>query len=120
MRPPYKRVSLRRVLTVVTGGGGRLGNVLVRQLIEDGHHVRVLEPGPRPPSLEGLDIDFISGSVLDAADVARAVEGVDVVYHLAAKIQVSATRRSPKPLAIRFTNGSTHRRPRSKRQRSRA
>lgn len=76
------------MLTVVTGGGGRLGNVLVRQLIEDGHHVRVLEPGPRPPSLEGLDIDFISGSVLDAADVARAVEGVDVVYHLAAKIDL--------------------------------
>ncbi len=76
------------MLTVVTGGGGRLGNVLVRQLIEDGHHVRVLEPGPKPRSLEGLDIDFISGSVLDAGDVARAVEGSDVVYHLAAKIDL--------------------------------
>ena len=76
------------MLTVVTGGGGRLGNVLVRQLLEDGHHVRVLEPGPRPQSLEGLDIDFIPGSVLDAADVARAVEGADVVYHLAAKIDL--------------------------------
>jgi len=76
------------VLTVVTGGGGRLGNVLVRQLLQDGHQVRVLEPGPRPQSLEGLDIDFISGSVLDNVDVARAVEGSDVVYHLAAKIDL--------------------------------
>lgn len=76
------------MLTVVTGGGGRLGNVLVRALLEDGHHVRVLEPGPAPLSLEGLDVDFISGSVLDAADVARAVEGADVVYHLAAKIDL--------------------------------
>ncbi|MDH3199745.1 MAG: NAD-dependent epimerase/dehydratase family protein [Myxococcales bacterium] len=83
-----KRVSLRRVLAVVTGGGGRLGNVLVRQLLADGHQARVLEPGPRPRSLEGLDIDFMSGSVLDAADVARAVEGSDVVYHLAAKIDL--------------------------------
>lgn len=83
-----KRDSLRRVLTVVTGGGGRLGNVLVRQLLEDGHEVRVLEPGPRPRSLEGLDIDFIPGSVLKASDVARAVEGSDVVYHLAAKIDL--------------------------------
>ena len=88
MSAPDKRVSLRRVLTVVTGGGGRLGNVLVRQLLEDGHRVRVLEPGPRPQSLEGVDIDFISGSVLDTADVARAVEDADVVYHLAAKIDL--------------------------------
>jgi len=83
-----KRVSLRRVRTVVTGGGGRLGNVLVRQLLEDGHQVRVLEPGPRPRSLEGLDIDFMPGSVLEASDVARAIEGSDVVYHLAAKIDL--------------------------------
>lgn len=76
------------MLALVTGGGGRLGNVLVRQLLEDGHDVRVLEPGPRPPSLEGLDIDFVSGSVLDASDVARSVEGADVVYHLAAKIDL--------------------------------
>lgn len=50
--------------------------------------MRVLEPGSRPESLEGLDIEFISGSVLEEDDVARAVEGVDVVYHLAAKIDL--------------------------------
>lgn len=76
------------MLALVTGGGGRLGNVLVRRLLEDGQQVRVLEPGSRPESLEGLDIEFISGSVLEEDDVARAVEGVDVVYHLAAKIDL--------------------------------
>jgi len=76
------------MLALVTGGGGRLGNVLVRRLLEIGHRVRVLEPGDRPESLEGLEIDFASGSVLDSDDVARAVEGVDVVYHLAAKIDL--------------------------------
>ncbi len=75
-------------LALVTGGGGRLGNVLVRRLFETGHRVRVLEPGTRPESLDGLDIDFLRGSVLDADDVARAVDGVDVVYHLAAKIDL--------------------------------
>jgi dihydroflavonol-4-reductase len=83
------RVSLRRVLALVTGGGGRLGNVLVRRLLDNGHGVRVLEPGSLPESLAGLDIDFVSGSVIDADDVSRAVEGVDVVYHLAAKIDLS-------------------------------
>jgi dihydroflavonol-4-reductase len=77
------------VTVLVTGGGGRLGNVLVRTLLDDGASVRVLELGTRHESLEGLDIDFVSGSVLDANDVARAMEGVDVVYHLAAKIDLN-------------------------------
>jgi dihydroflavonol-4-reductase len=76
------------MVALVTGGGGRLGNVLVRALLEQGSEVRVLEPGRRPISLEALDIDFVSGSVLDAGDVARSMEGVDVVYHLAAKIDL--------------------------------
>jgi dihydroflavonol-4-reductase len=77
------------MLALVTGGGGRLGNVLVRRLLENGQKVRVLEPGTLPESLAGLDIEFMSGSVLDAGDVARATDGVDVVYHLAAKIDLS-------------------------------
>jgi len=76
------------VLALVTGGGGRLGNVLVRRLLETGQRVRVLEPGNRPQSLEGLEIEFVSGSVLAADDVANALEGVDLVYHLAAKIDL--------------------------------
>ncbi|MFW2390379.1 MAG: NAD-dependent epimerase/dehydratase family protein [Polyangiales bacterium] len=80
------------MLALVTGGGGRLGNVLVRRLLETGHEVRVLEPGDRPESLADLDIQFVSGSVLDAGDVTRAVDGVDVVYHLAAKIDLSPNK----------------------------
>jgi dihydroflavonol-4-reductase len=76
------------VVALVTGGGGRLGNVLVRRLLENGQQVRVLEPGTLPESLAGLDIEFMSGSVLDTGEVARATDGVDVVYHLAAKIDL--------------------------------
>lgn len=88
MSAAAERVSLRAVLALVTGGGGRLGNVLVRRLLDRGDRVRVLEPGPRPESLAGLEIEFVPGSVLDAEDVAKAVDGVDVVYHLAAKIDL--------------------------------
>jgi len=61
----------------------------VRRLVEQGQKVRVLEPGTLPESLSGLDIEFMSGSVLDDGDVGRATDGVDVVYHLAAKIDLS-------------------------------
>jgi len=76
------------VLALVTGGGGRLGNVLVRRLLQSGQGVRVLEPGTLPESLAGLSIEFVSGSVLDTGDVNRAMDGVDIVYHLAAKIDL--------------------------------
>ena len=76
------------MLALVTGGGGRLGNVLVRELLRRQHRVRVLEPGSRPESLAGLDIELVSGSVLNEDDVERAIEHVDVVYHLAAKIDL--------------------------------
>ncbi|MBW1875486.1 MAG: NAD-dependent epimerase/dehydratase family protein [Deltaproteobacteria bacterium] len=61
----------------------------MRRLLENRQKVRVLEPGTLPESLAGLDIEFMSGSVLDAGDVDRATDGVDVVYHLAAKIDLS-------------------------------
>jgi dihydroflavonol-4-reductase len=87
------------VFALVTGGGGRLGNVLVRRLVENGQKVRVLEPGTLPESLSGMDIEFMSGSVLDAGDVDRATDGVDVVYHLAAKIDLSP-QKDPMMYAI--------------------
>ena len=87
------------MLALVTGGGGRLGNVLVRRLLDRGQRVRVLEPRSLPESLAGLEIDFMTGSVLDASDVARAVDGVDLVYHLAAKIDLSP-RKDPMMYSI--------------------
>ena len=77
------------MLALVTGGAGRLGNVLVRALIEKGAEVRVLEPGSLRESLRGLEVDFVRGSILDRDAVGRVTEGVDVVYHLAAKIDLN-------------------------------
>lgn len=73
----------------VTGGSGRLGCSLVRTLLEKGNTVRVLEHGSGiPESLKGLDVEYIYGSVLDKAVVEQAVAGAEVVYHLAAKIDL--------------------------------
>ncbi len=71
--------------TLVTGGSGFIGSHLVRQLLERGRAVRVLvQPDDPAPSLAGLDVEVLRGSVLDRAAVGRAVAGVRRVFHLAA------------------------------------
>lgn len=81
------------MLAAITGGGGRLGCALARVLLERGDRVRVLEPGSgSPASLAGLDVELIRGSVLSDIDVARLLDGVDVVFHLAAKVDLGKDR----------------------------
>lgn len=72
-------MSNRRSL--VTGGGGFIGLHLVRQLLEQGETVKVLElPGATLPP----EVEVIQGSVCDAAKVKHALKGVHRLYHLAA------------------------------------
>ena len=66
---------------LVTGGSGFLGGHVVDCLRADGHAVRTLQRSPSSNAPEGVDARM--GSVLSAADVARAVEGCDAVFHLA-------------------------------------
>lgn len=78
-------------MILVTGAAGHIGNVLVRQLIQSGQRVRALvRPGRLPAALAGLEAEFAVGDVLDRASLIRALTGVDVVYHLAARISLAA------------------------------
>lgn len=77
----------------VTGGAGRLGNVVVRQLCERGDSVRVLDlVTALPESLRGLDVELIRGSVVDAEAVDLLVDEADLVIHLAAKVHLDRDR----------------------------
>jgi dihydroflavonol-4-reductase len=67
---------------LVTGATGFLGLHLLPLLLRRGETVRVLTRA-RPLELDGLDVEVVEGSILDEAAVARAVRGVDRVYHLA-------------------------------------
>jgi dihydroflavonol-4-reductase len=68
--------------SLVTGGGGFIGRHLVRQLVERGDSVRVLDIAEVSGLPDGVDV--IRGSILDADAVARALKGIDRLYHLAA------------------------------------
>lgn len=72
---------------LVTGGGGFLGGALVRRLLGRGDSVRSLSRGAHF-GLEKLGVAALRGDVADAEAVSRAVEGMDVVFHTAAKAGV--------------------------------
>lgn len=69
---------------LVTGGGGFLGSALVRALVGRGVAVRVLARGDYP-ELGPLGVELVRGDVRDAPATAKACDGVDVVFHTAAK-----------------------------------
>jgi dihydroflavonol-4-reductase len=72
--------------TLVTGGTGFLGAHLVRQLLETGaKNIRVMATSI-PAWLAELGVETIAGSITEAEDVARAVEGVGEIYHLAGRV----------------------------------
>jgi CDP-glucose 4,6-dehydratase len=86
--------------TLVTGGQGFIGSALVRSLVEGGHRVRVLDL--ESPSFEGLEVqgvagevEILRGDVSNPADAARAVEGIERVFHLGAVTLVGEAAADP-------------------------
>src|SRR2546423_9099645 len=72
--------------TLITGGTGFLGSHLVRQLVESGSKdIRVMATSI-PDWLNGLGVDTFEGSIINEDDVARALDGVTEIYHLAGKV----------------------------------
>jgi len=67
---------------LVTGGCGFIGRHLTTLLAQRGYGVRVLDLQDWPDAPAGVEIR--KGSILDRATMAGAVEGVQLVFHLAA------------------------------------
>src|SRR5215211_3773159 len=75
-----------RAVTLVTGGTGFLGAHLIRQLIEEGaRDLRVMATSI-PDWLVDLGVETFAGSITNADDNKRAVEGISEIYHLAGKV----------------------------------
>ena len=84
---------------LVTGGAGFIGSHIVRRLLGLGHEVRVIDnliTGFRRNLDEVADrIDFRVADIRDAQACAEAVEGVDVVFHVAALPSVPRSMVDP-------------------------
>lgn len=74
---------------LVTGGAGFIGSNIVGQLLAEGHEVTVLDnlmSGYRSNLNPYPKVRFIEGDVRNPKDVDVAMDGADVVFHLAASV----------------------------------
>jgi 2-alkyl-3-oxoalkanoate reductase len=69
---------------LVTGGGGFLGQAIVRQLLARGDTVSVINRSAYP-ELESLGVTCHRGDIADRQAVETALEGAEAVIHVAAK-----------------------------------
>jgi UDP-glucose 4-epimerase len=93
---------------LVTGGAGFIGTNLCRRLVRGAVAERVvvlddLSSG-FAANLDGLDVDFVEGSILDEALVGRLAAEADAVVHLAAR--GSVPRSLADPLASHAANAT--------------
>ena len=84
---------------LVTGGAGFIGSSIAEKLLASGETVRILDDFStgRRQNLEGLEgnLQLIEGTICDPMTVAKAVRGVDVVFHEAAIPSVSRSVENP-------------------------
>ncbi len=74
---------------LITGITGRIGANLAAALAGQGHQVRglVWARDPRVEKLRNLGVELGHGSLTEAVEVARAVAGMEAIYHLGAAFQ---------------------------------
>jgi nucleoside-diphosphate-sugar epimerase len=79
---------------LVTGGTGFIGVELVRLLCSMGIRPRLLVRRPhRAALLSSLDVDLVQGNLASPPSLARALHGVDTVFHLGARASFESYRR---------------------------
>lgn len=85
---------------LVTGGAGFIGSHLVHRLVEQGHTVRVLDnfSSGKRANLAPVadDVHVIEGDLRSPEDCARACEGVEIIFHEAARPSVPLSVEDPR------------------------
>jgi dihydroflavonol-4-reductase len=86
-------------MIAITGAAGHVGNALLRALAERqmdaaaGPVRAVVRPGRDTSScFAGLDVEVVEADMLDPRALARALEGADMVFHLAGVISITKAR----------------------------
>ena len=86
---------------LVTGGGGYVGNVLCRDLLDRGYKVRCMDNFHKGQcdaliALAGKsDFEFMYGDVTNVSHVKKALDGAEAIIHLAAIVGFPACDAQP-------------------------
>ena len=84
---PYGQKKADPLRVLVTGGGGFLGQEVVKQLLEHGYEVHAINRNPYP-ILESWGVRCFQGDISCREDLKEAAEGCEAVIHTAAKAGV--------------------------------
>jgi dihydroflavonol-4-reductase len=87
--------------TLITGATGFVGSAVLRQLLNEGHTVRVLvRPNSDHRNVNGLPVETVTGDLKDRKSLDKAIAGCDNLFHVAADYRLWV----PRPYEIYETN----------------
>src|SRR5688500_8254389 len=96
---------------LVTGGAGFIGSSIAEALLAKGERVRILDDFStgRRTNLDGLkgNVEVLEGTIVDPEIVARAMVGVEVVFHEAAIPSVVRSVENPRASILANVMGTT-------------
>jgi UDP-glucose 4-epimerase len=80
---------------LVIGGNGFIGSHLVEGLRADGHMTTVLDPGPARNDMDWSGVGYIQAPYTDAAALDAALDGCEIVFHLASTTVPATSNADP-------------------------
>jgi len=95
---------------LVTGGAGFIGSHIVERLLERGDEVRVLDnfTTGKEENLKDFrgEIDLIKGDLREQADLLKAIQDIEYVFHQAAFVSVPLSMKDPEECFEVNVNGT--------------
>jgi len=92
-------------MVLVTGANGHIGSNLIKELILSGYRITAfIRENAFLKGIEGLDIKYRFGNVLNEESFVRAAEGCEVIFHTAAVYRIWA--KDPKEIMAPAIEGA--------------
>lgn len=99
--------ALKSAKIVVTGAGGAIGGRLVRSLLSGGAHVTAVDLHLPHTAVDPAKLRCVEADIADSGAIRDAVDGADIVYHLAYLMGEEANRDPVAAARINAVGGTS-------------